>query len=135
MVVVKVTQAPFKLSDVVACVEDPACGAVVTFQGMIRSLEGDQSIRAIRYEAYEPMASKEMMGVALLARSRWGVRVALWHRTGRVGVGERSLAVAVAGAHRAEAFQACEFIVDEIKKRVPIWKVDYEIEGSLKETA
>jgi molybdopterin synthase catalytic subunit len=76
------------------------------------------------------MAERELERIAAAAFERWGARLAILHRVGRVPVGEASLVVAAAAPHRREAFEACAFAVDEIKKQAPIWKVEYEEAGA-----
>ncbi|OGR88863.1 MAG: hypothetical protein A2992_09300 [Elusimicrobia bacterium RIFCSPLOWO2_01_FULL_59_12] len=105
---------------------DPAIGAVVTFQGTVRGEERGEPIAAITYEAYEAMARCLLKEIVRRAEMRWPVRVAVAHRLGRVPVSEASLRVEAAGPHRQEAFEACQFVIDEIKRVAPIWKVDYE---------
>jgi molybdopterin synthase catalytic subunit len=98
-------------------------GAIVTFSGVVRETEGTKRISHLDYEHYEGMAEKEIGRLFLEARERWPLeRVGLVHRTGEVPVGEASVLVAVAAGHRAEAFEAARFLIDEMKKRVPIWK-------------
>lgn len=123
---VLVTTAPLESLPPSNVLRGPAFGAVVTFHGAVRGDEQGEPIAAIAYEAYESMALKSLQAVAERAESRWPVRVEIAHRIGRVAVGEISLLVEAAGAHRAEAFQACQFVIDEIKREAPIWKVDYE---------
>lgn len=101
-------------------------GAIVTFSGMVRRQEGSVEIDSISYEAYEAMALKGLERILSEAQRRWGARLAILHRIGRVPVGEASLIVAAAAKHRREAFEACAFAVEEIKRDVPIWKMDYE---------
>lgn len=103
---------------------DDECGAIVTFTGRVRGREGDGTISALEYEHYEGMAQAEMQRLAAEARERWTIRrLALVHRTGIVPVGEDSVVVIVAAGHRAEAFDAARFLIDELKKSVPIWKM------------
>jgi len=107
-------------------VADTKSGAVVTFSGNVRDSEKGEAIRAIHYEAYTSMALKEFRRIAGQARRRWGVRAAVRHRVGAVPAGESSLVIAAAGKHRSEAFEACRFILEEIKTHAPIWKVRFE---------
>lgn len=102
---------------------DPEAGALVTFSGIVRAGEGDRTIDRLDYEYYPRMAEKEMARLLDEARARWPVRrAALLHRVGPVAVGEPSVIVAVSAGHRAEAFEAARFLIDELKRRVPIWK-------------
>jgi len=95
-------------------------GAVVTFEGRPRN---DNGIEALHYEAHEPMAQRELEGIREEALKKFPVsEVFIYHRLGRVPVGEVSFKVVVCAPHRREAFDCCAWIVDEVKKRVPIWK-------------
>ncbi|HLW69329.1 MAG TPA: molybdenum cofactor biosynthesis protein MoaE [Candidatus Binataceae bacterium] len=107
-------------------VADPAAGAIVTFAGTTRNDNVGRRVLRLDYEAYEPMALSEMRKLALEAGERWKiVRIAIAHRIGTVAIGETSVAIAVAAAHRAEAFEACRFAIDRLKEIVPIWKKEY----------
>ncbi len=102
---------------------DPEAGALVTFSGIVRATEGDRTIPHLDYEAFESMALKEMQRLTAAAHARWPLRrIGLVHRFGPVAVGEPSVIVAVSAGHRAEAFEAARFLIDELKKSVPIWK-------------
>jgi len=107
-------------------VRGPGKGAVVTFCGYVRDAEEGQPIQSITYEVYREMAIQEMNQIVLEAQARWRVRIALEHRVGQVPVGEISVAVVCSGAHRAEAFDACAYVIDQLKSRVPIWKVRFQ---------
>ncbi len=98
-------------------------GAVVCFLGVVRGSEGDDAITAIDYEAFEPMARRQFELLFDELGQRWPVEsVRLVHRIGVVPVNEPSLWVEVVAPHRAEAFDACQFLIDEMKQKVPIWK-------------
>ena len=102
---------------------DPGCGAVVSFQGIVRPFENDRDIEGIDYEAHVAMADHQMRLIAEEAAEKFALDlVVLHHRTGFVPVGEASLFLRVCSRHRAAAFRASEWIVDELKKKVPIWK-------------
>lgn len=124
------TEEPLSAEEVTGSLHGPECGAVVTFQGRVRGSENWTTIRSITYEAYKDMAVRLIRNIVLEAEKRWNVRVAVSHRIGEVPVGEASVIVACAGAHRNEAFLACQNVIDEIKERVPIWKVEFERSGS-----
>ena len=102
---------------------DDGMGAVVCFLGVVRGSEGDDAITAIDYEAFEPMARRQFELLFDELGQRWPVEsVRLVHRIGVVPVNEPSLWVEVIAPHRAEAFDACQFLIDEMKQKVPIWK-------------
>ena len=107
------------------------CGAVVTFLGTVRDLTGERVTVALDYEAYPGMAEKKMAEIEAEARRRWPVGdILMVHRTGHLGVGEVSVAVAVSCPHRAQAFEACRFAIDRLKELVPIWKKENWADGS-----
>ena len=100
-----------------------AIGAIVYFVGTVRSIEEGKSISAIEYEAFAKMAAHQFHLLFDQLEARWPVEsVRLVHRIGAVRVNEPSLWVEVTTPHRAEAFQACQFLIDEMKRVVPIWK-------------
>lgn len=107
-------------------------GAIAIFEGVTRR-EVDQEHGAIirlDYEAYESMARRQLFHLARIATDRWGVfRIAIAHRIGGVPAGETSVYIAVACAHRAEAFEACRWLIDTLKAEVPIWKKDVYEDG------
>lgn len=102
---------------------DLGCGAAVDFQGIVRASEGRRQIEGIIYEAYETMAEHQLRLIAEHAAGKFSLGwVVVHHRLGFVPAGEMSLLVRVGSPHRAAAFQASEWIVNELKKKVPIWK-------------
>jgi len=102
---------------------DPGAGAVVDFWGVVRELEDGRKIEGIDYEAHKAMAEHQMKVIADAAAETFGLsRVVLHHRVGFVRTGEASLFLRVSAQHRAAAFEASKWIVDELKKKVPIWK-------------
>ena len=108
-----------------------AAGAVVLFSGIVRDHHEGRRVESLRYEAYAPMAEAEMRRIAREVRARWPLKgVAIVHRTGRLRVGETSVAVAVSAAHRREALEACSHAVDRLKESVPIWKKEYGEAGA-----
>ena len=98
-------------------------GAVVTFAGVVRGREDEVAITGIDYESFDDMARRQFELIFAEIEQRWPIEsVRLAHRTGIVKVNEPSLWVEVVAAHRAEAFYACQFLIDQMKQRVPIWK-------------
>lgn len=103
--------------------EAAGAGAVLTFEGIVRPLEDARPLRALRYEAYEPMASRELARLAAETVARHGLlALAVHHSRGRVPVGECSLRLVIRSAHRAEALAAAAEFIDRLKRDVPIWK-------------
>jgi molybdopterin synthase catalytic subunit len=110
----------------------PADGALCLFVGVVRSENRGRAVLHLEYEAYEEMALSEMEAIVLETRRRWPVTdVRLVHRLGRLEVGETSVAVAVASGHRADAFAACRFAIDTLKKTAPIWKKEFYVDGAV----
>ncbi|MFY9781495.1 MAG: molybdenum cofactor biosynthesis protein MoaE [Candidatus Baltobacteraceae bacterium] len=122
---------PLDLPALIERVRTEACGAVVAFLGVVRAASGDgRPVEGLSYEAHPELALAELRAIGAEAeRAFGGVRVAIAHRTGSLRIGEASVAVAVAAAHRGAAFDACEFAIDELKKRVPIWKKEHYTGG------
>ncbi len=109
----------------------PHCGAVVLFLGTVRDLTGQQVTVFLEYEAYAPMAEKKLAEIETEARQRWPIgEIAIAHRLGRLEVGEVSVAVAVSCPHRADAFEACRYVIDTLKELVPIWKKENAPDGT-----
>jgi molybdopterin synthase catalytic subunit len=107
-------------------------GAVVVFDGIVRNNTRGRETLYLDYEAYSEMAEKQMDGLASDARTRFSVRhVTMIHRIGRLNVGETSVLIVVASAHRAQAFEACRWLIDTLKKTVPIWKKETFADGTV----
>jgi molybdopterin synthase catalytic subunit len=112
-------------------VNGPAMGGVVTFTGVVRNQARGAEIDHLEYEAYAPMAEKEMRKIVDAVTARWPqVKLALSHRVGRLAIGEAAVMIAAAAPHRAEAFEACRFAIDTLKKTVPIWKKEFATSGA-----
>ena len=110
----------------------PADGALALFVGVVRSENGGRPVLHLEYEAYEEMALAEMERIEAEVRGRWPVSdVRIVHRLGRLGIGDVSVAVAVASHHRVEAFEACRHAIDTLKKTVPIWKKEFYADGAV----
>ncbi len=105
-------------------------GALITFEGVVREASRGRTVKALVYEAYGAMAQRQMEQLADQARGRWPISdLAIVHRLGHLAVGEVSVVIAVAAPHRGEAFDACEWLIDELKRSVPIWKKEIYTEG------
>jgi molybdopterin synthase catalytic subunit len=130
---VAVTDGPLPLAEVFAWVVHPGCGAVVSFCGTVRDhSEGRPNVVSVEYEAYTEYVESRLADVAASARRLWpGIgRLALVHRVGKLEVGEVSVVVVLSAPHRAEAFEASRFCIDELKESVPIWKHETWAGGS-----
>jgi molybdopterin synthase catalytic subunit len=107
-------------------------GAAVVFEGVVRNQTRGRKTLYLNYEAYEEMALRQMEGLAEQALKEFKVReVALVHRLGRLEIGETSVLIVVASAHRAAAFEACRWLIDTLKRTVPIWKKEYFEDGAV----
>lgn len=127
-----ITAEPIELDALVRAVRTDACGAVVAFAGVVRetSPEDPRPVRRIRYEAYPALALPQMREIAAATRAAFGpLEIAIVHRTGELGLGETSIAIAVAAPHRGRAFDGCEFAIDEIKARLAVWKQEVFADG------
>jgi molybdopterin synthase catalytic subunit len=123
--------APLSLDALLREVTSPAMGGVVTFTGVVRNRARGESIDHLEYEAYAPMAEKELRKIADAVHERWPhVRIAMSHRVGRLEIGDPAVMIAAAAPHRAEAFEACRFAIDRLKASVPIWKKEFATSGS-----
>ena len=119
----RLTDKPIDVNELLTFVGDPGAGAVATFIGATRDNNEGRTIVSLDYEAYSGMAEQEMARLGEEAAAKWEVtRVAIVHRTGNVPIGEASVIIAVSAPHRDDAFKACRYAIDELKKRVPIWK-------------
>jgi molybdopterin synthase catalytic subunit len=119
----RVVRQPIDLSELVRYVTDASAGAIATFIGTTRNNNEGRKVIALDYDAYPEMAEKELKRIGDDARKKWRIeRMAIVHRVGPVQITEASVIIAVSAAHRDDAFQACRFAIEEIKKTVPIWK-------------
>jgi molybdopterin synthase catalytic subunit len=101
-------------------------GAVATFVGIVRDHNFNRRVTHLEYEAYEPMAVKALAQIVDEAGREWpGTRLAVHHRVGRLAIGEASIVIAAASAHRAAAFAACRYVIERVKQIVPIWKHEF----------
>lgn len=117
---------------IVAEMKAGADGAVCVFDGIVRDNTRGRKTLHLDYESYEEMALEQMKGLSAEAITKFGVRdVALVHRLGRLVVGETSVLVVVASAHRGAAFDACRWLIDTLKKTVPIWKKEQFVDGAI----
>ncbi len=126
------TFAPLSLEEVYALADDPGNGAVVVMSGMVRNQTDGKPVVALEYQAYAPMAVVVFQQIAASIRSSWPdvKRVVIFHRTGRLQIGEISVLVAVGCPHRREAFEACQYAIDTLKHNAPIWKKEHWADGS-----
>ncbi len=127
---ISLMRGPIDAEKLVAAAKRGEDGAVVVFDGIVRNNTRGRRTLHLDYEAYEEMAEKKLRELAVEAGSRFGVRqVTMVHRLGRLQVGETSVLIVVASAHRAQAFDACRWLIDTLKKTVPIWKRETFADG------
>jgi molybdopterin synthase catalytic subunit len=104
----------------------PDCGALATFVGLVRNHNAGRSVFHLEYECYEPLALRAFERIGSEAAGAWpGVRLAIAHRIGRLEIGEASVVIAAASAHRADAFAACRYAIERVKQIAPIWKREH----------
>jgi molybdopterin synthase catalytic subunit len=124
----QLTRHAIVLNDLLAAVQGPERGGTCVFLGTVRN---DGDVTGIEYSAYEAMAVEEIERIVNDAQAQWpDARVMLQHRLGLIPAGEASIAIAAAAPHRAEAFAACRFVIEEVKKRLPVWKKEVRADGS-----
>ncbi len=126
----EVTQDPIDITSVARRVVPPECGATVTLDGYVRKFTKGRETLHLFYEAYEPMALKEMQKLVERAKSDFAISHAgIVHRLGKLEIGETSVVISVAAPHRKAAFAACEWLIRELKRTVPIWKKEVYADG------
>jgi len=110
----------------VASASDGVDGAIAGFLGLVRNHNQGRRVQYLEYEAYEPLALNAFARIDEEVRQRWpAMRIALHHRTGRLEIGDASVAIVTASPHRADAFAACRYVIERVKQIVPVWKREY----------
>jgi len=129
----RVVTEPLSPDTIAAEVDDPGAGGIVIFSGVVRNETGGRPVKFLEYEAHAPMAEVKMREIGESLRARWsGVkRVAMLHRIGRLEIGEASVLIAVSAAHRGDAFEACRYAIDTLKRTVPVWKKEHFEDGEV----
>ncbi|HET6616784.1 MAG TPA: molybdenum cofactor biosynthesis protein MoaE [Gemmatimonadota bacterium] len=128
----QITESPVDPEALRAAIADPACGAVATFVGVTRNSFRGKEVQYLEYEAYAPMAEREMRMIGTEIAGLWPAvaGVAIAHRVGRVEVGEASVVIAVSAPHRREALAACAHGIERLKASLPVWKKEIFADGS-----
>jgi MoaE-MoaD fusion protein len=128
-----VVERPLSPDDIATRVDDPGAGGIVIFSGVVRNETGGRPVKFLEYEAHAGMAEAKLREIGAAIRGRWpGVkRVAMLHRIGRLEIGESSVLIAVSAAHRGDAFEACRYAIDTLKRVVPVWKKEYFEDGEV----
>jgi len=124
-------ESPLDLAVLIAAVTTSERGGIASFVGLVRDHHAGRAVLRLEYSAYAPMAEKECATILAEAHARWPTaQVALEHRIGMLEIGDAAVAVAAAAPHRDEAFAACRYVIEEVKRRVPIWKREHYADGT-----
>ncbi|MBI1184498.1 molybdenum cofactor biosynthesis protein MoaE [bacterium] len=119
------------VNEVIDFCRDPQCGSVNVFAGTVRNQAKGKEVTHLFFEAYETMALQELHKIADKAAEKWPIhKIAIVHRLGNVQVGQDAVLIVVATPHRKEGFESCAFVIDSLKKSVPIWKKEFWVDGS-----
>ncbi len=124
---IAVTALPLEVDAIVGVVSTSAgFGAIASFVGVVRNTSQNRVVTHLEYEAYEPLALKALEQIRREAAEQWpGVQLGMHHRIGRLEIGEASIVIAAASAHRADAFAVCRYAIERVKQIVPIWKHEF----------
>ena len=122
---------PIDHAALLASVQAPERGGVASFLGLVRDHHEGRPVLRLDYSAYGEMAEAECGRIVAEAEARWRVAVALRHRVGSLAIGDTAVAVVAASAHREEAFAACRYVIEEVKRRVPVWKREFYADGTV----
>ena len=129
---IKLTHEPIDAGALIQRVTRPGNGGICTFHGIVRDNMDGRPVVKLEYEAFEPMALQELERIGRQVEERWGLTdVEIEHRIGELRIGEASVVIAVGAPHRAEAFEACRYIIDTLKTTVPIWKKEWYRDGAV----
>ncbi|MBV9773449.1 MAG: molybdenum cofactor biosynthesis protein MoaE [Gemmatimonadetes bacterium] len=127
----RITRDPIDAAALLRDAVSPSDGAALLFWGVVRDEHDGRAVSSLEYEAYAPMAEAKLAEIAAEARERWGTgEIVVVHRVGRLEVGEASVAIVVAAPHRAEAYEASRYVIEELKQRVPVWKREGYVDGT-----
>jgi molybdopterin synthase catalytic subunit len=125
------TREPIESAALVAAVSNTEQGGIATFVGLVRDHQDGRAVLRLEYSAYEAMAEAECAAIVAEAEERWPAKVALRHRVGELTIGEIAVTVVAGSAHRGPAFDACRYVIEEVKRRVPIWKKEFYADGTV----
>jgi molybdopterin synthase catalytic subunit len=131
--VYRVVDAPLSPDAIAASVDEAGAGGIVIFSGVVRNQTDGRPVKFLEYEAHRAMAEAKICEIGQAIRARWsGVRrIAILHRIGRLEIGESSVLIAVSAAHRGDAFEACRYAIDTLKRTVPVWKKEHFEDGEV----
>ena len=131
MIEISLIKEPLNVTSFINACYDDSCGAVTTFIGTVRNSNKGKEVLYLDFEAFEPMALKELNTIAQTVVERWNVqKIAIAHRLGKVTIGEEAVVIAVSTPHRRASFESCEYVIDTLKKTVPIWKKEVYSSGA-----
>ncbi len=129
---IQITKNKIEVSEVIQSVGHPEAGGIDVFIGTTRNKTKGKSVLRLEFESYEPMAIKELQKIVDRAKEKWDIlKYAVVHRIGVVDIEEEAVVIAISSPHRDAAFQACRFVIDELKKTVPIWKKEIFEDGEM----
>ncbi|MGL4630316.1 MAG: molybdenum cofactor biosynthesis protein MoaE [Leadbetterella sp.] len=129
---IHITNNPLNLQACISFVEDHSVGGQVYFVGTVRNHTQGKEVLYLDFEAYEPMAIREMEKIAKEAIEKFGIfKIAIHHRIGKLELGQEPVIIAVSSSHRKAAFEACQYAIDTLKETVPIWKKEYFQDGEV----
>ncbi len=127
---IEITETDFSVDEVVNRIQTDKMGCIVTFVGIVRNNSNGKPVERIEIQVYEDMAVKQLDVIREEAISRFAIDdVSIVHRHGSLRVSEKIMMIAVGAGHRIEAFDACRYVIDSIKEKVPIWKKEYTPDG------
>lgn len=128
---VTIVDTRISVASVTDAVRSPRHGAILVFEGVGRETHAGKAVASLRYEAYVPMAERELAAIVAETQAKWpGASVAIAHRTGAVAIGEPSVVIAIGAPHRDAAYAASRYAIDELKRRAPIWKQEIYSDGT-----
>lgn len=128
---IAIVEQPIDMTSLIARVSDGSVGAISTFLGTVRHVNDGRDVTGIEYHAYQPMAERELALIAdETCTASPGLRLAIEHRVGTLGIGEVSVAIAASHPRRAPALAATTYVIEALKRRVPIWKCEHYVDGS-----
>ncbi|OGI08432.1 MAG: hypothetical protein A3I68_05775 [Candidatus Melainabacteria bacterium RIFCSPLOWO2_02_FULL_35_15] len=130
---IEITENKIQVEKLYSELYNIACGAVVTFEGRVRNHNDLKQVIKLEYECYYPMAMKVLEEIKNQALKKWNIKKLIAvHRIGEIPIGEIAVWIGIASVHRKESFEACQFVINEIKHKVPIWKRETYFDGFVK---
>ena len=128
---ISISEMPLSIDDCYSYVLNKECGGISLFVGTTRKKSRDREVTHLEFDAYQPMAKKEMTKIAQKCIEEYGIsKIAIHHRKGKVDITEIAVIIAVSSIHRDAAFKACRYAIDTLKETVPIWKKEFLKDGS-----